>query len=60
MSAAEVALVGLERDVHSYVRSDVITFNGRSPAVAPLACEVQVVGAFAADMALADVVLSCG
>jgi hypothetical protein len=55
--AAKVALVGLERDMYANVRSDVITLDSRSAAIAPLASEVQVVGALAADMALADMVL---
>jgi hypothetical protein len=54
---AEIALVRLERDVHSNMRSDVITLDSSSPAVAPLACEIQIIGAFAADMALANMVL---
>jgi hypothetical protein len=60
--AAKVALVGLERDVHANVRSDVITLDSRCAAIAPLTSEVQVVGALAADMALADVVIKllCG
>lgn len=34
-----------------------ITFHGSSATVAPLTCQVQVVGTFAADMSFADVVL---
>jgi hypothetical protein len=55
--AAEITLVRLEWDVHSNMRSDVITLHSSSPAVAPLTCEVQVIGAFAADMALTNMVL---
>lgn len=55
--AAEVALVRLERDVDANVRCDVIALHGGGAAVAPLARQVQVVGALAANMALADVVL---
>jgi hypothetical protein len=55
--ATKVALVRLEWDVHTNVRGDVITLDGRGPAVAPLACEVQVVGALAAYMTFANVVL---
>jgi hypothetical protein len=59
--ATEVALVWLERNVHSNVRGDVITLDSRGPAVAPLACEIQIVGALAADVAFANVVLLyCG
>jgi hypothetical protein len=39
------------------VRGDVIALDRGSTAVAPLAGEVQVVGALAANMALTDVVL---
>ena len=55
--AAEIALVRLQRDVNANMRGDVIALHGRRTAVAPLAGQVQVVGALAADMALANVVL---
>lgn len=55
--AAEVALVRLQGDVDTNVRRDVVTLYSRSTAVTPLAGQVQVVGALATDMALADVVL---
>jgi hypothetical protein len=55
--AAEVTFVWLQRNVHSNVRGDVITFDGGGTAVTPLAGQIQVVGALAADMALADVIL---
>lgn len=56
--ATEVALVWLQGDMHTDMRGDVVALDGGSIAVAPLAGQVQVVGAFAADMALADVFLS--
>lgn len=56
--ATELALVRLERDVDANVRGDVIALNSSSAARVPLASEVQVVGALAADMALTDVLLS--
>lgn len=56
--ATEVALVRLQGNVNSNVRSNVITLDSGGAAIAPLAGEVQVVGALAADMALTDVVLS--
>lgn len=56
--ATEVTLVRLERDVDADVRGDVVTLDGGGAAVAPLAGQVQVVCAFAADMALADVILA--
>jgi hypothetical protein len=55
--ATEVALVRLQRDMHTNVGGDVVTLDGGGVAVAPLASQVQVVGALAADMALADVFL---
>ena len=58
--AAELAFVRLERDVDTNVRGDVITLDGGGAARVPLASEVQVVGALAADMALTDVVLVHG
>lgn len=54
---AEVALVRLQGNVNTNMRSNVITLNRGSTAVAPLASEIQVVGALAANMALANVVL---
>jgi len=55
--AAKVALVRLERHVDADVRGDVVTLDSSSPALVPLAGEVQVVGALAANMLLADVVV---
>ena len=55
--AAEVALMRLERHVDANVRCDVIALHGGGSAGAPLAGKVEVVGALATDMALADVVL---
>ena len=55
--AAEVTLIRLERDVDSNVRGDVVALDGGGSARAPLAGKIEVVGALATDMALADVVL---
>ena len=55
--ATEVALVRLERDMDADMRCDVITLDGGRAACAPLASQVEVVGAFATDMSLANVVL---
>lgn len=55
--ATEVALVWLQGDMHANVGGDVVALDGGGVAVAPLASQVQVVGALAADMALADVFL---
>lgn len=55
--AAELALVRLQGHVDSDVRGDVVPLDGRRAARVPLAGKVQVVGALAADMALADVLV---
>lgn len=55
--ATEVTLVWLQGDMHTDMRGDMVALDGGSVAVAPLAGQVQVVGAFATDMALADVFL---
>lgn len=55
--ATEVALVRLQGDMHANVGGDVVTLDGGGVAVTPLASQVQVVSALAADMALADVFL---
>jgi hypothetical protein len=55
--AAEVALVRLQGDVHADMRSDVITLDRCGAAVTPLTGEVEVVCAFAANMAFANMVL---
>lgn len=55
--AAEVALVRLEGHMDADVRGDVIALDRGGAALVPLAGEVQVVGALAANMLLADVLL---
>lgn len=55
--AAKLTLVRFERDVNADVRGDVVPLYRRRPALVPLASEVQVVGALATDVALAQVVL---
>ena len=57
--AAEVALVWLERDMYANVRCYVVTLHCGCPTCAPLACEVEIVGALATDMALAYMILEC-
>jgi hypothetical protein len=56
--AAEVALVGLEGHMDADVRGDVVALDSGGAALVPLAGEVQVVGALAANMLLADVFLA--
>jgi hypothetical protein len=55
--ATEVALVRLQGNVNSDVGGDVVALDCSGTAVAPLTRKVEVVGAFAADMALAHMVL---
>lgn len=55
--ATEVTLVRLQGDMHANMGGDMVALDGGRVAVAPLAGQVQVVGAFAADMALADMFL---
>ena len=53
----EVAFVRLQGHVNTNVRCNVITLYRGSSAVAPLAGQIQVVGALATNMAFTDVVL---
>lgn len=53
----EVALVRLQRDVNPDVRGDVVPLDSGGAAVTPLAGQVQIVSALAANMALANVIL---
>jgi hypothetical protein len=55
--AAEIAFVRLQRDMDANVRRDMVALHGRRPAVAPLASEIQVVGALSANMPLTNVIL---
>jgi hypothetical protein len=55
--ATEVAFVWLERDMNADMRCNVITLDGRRAACAPLTGQIEIVGAFATDMSLANVVL---
>jgi hypothetical protein len=61
--ATELALVRLERNVNANVRGDVVALHSSGPAGVPLAGEVQVVCALAANMAFTDVLIErlwCG
>lgn len=55
--SAEITFVGLERNVNTDMRGDVVALDGGGAAVAPLAGEIQVVGALAADVTLANMIL---
>jgi hypothetical protein len=55
--AAELAFVGLEGDVHANVRGDVVALDGLGVAAVPRTDEVEVIGALAADVVLADMLL---
>ena len=55
--ATEVALVRLQGYVNADVRGDVVTLDGGGATCAPLTGQVEVVGALAADVAFAYVVL---
>lgn len=53
--AAKVTFMRLQRHVNPNVRGDVVTLDGCYPALRPLTLQVQVIGAFSANMLLADV-----
>ena len=55
--ATEVALMRLQGHMHANMRSNVVAFYSRRSTVAPLAGQIQVIGALAANMALADMIL---
>jgi hypothetical protein len=55
--ATKVTLVRLEGHVYPNVRGDVVPLDGRSITGTPLAGEVEVVSALAANVAFADVLL---
>lgn len=55
--AAEIALVGLERNMHANVGGDMVALNGGGSAGAPLTLQVEVVGGLAANMAFTDMIL---
>lgn len=55
--AAEVTFVRFERDVYSDMGCDVIPFDSGRPAKVPPTGQVEVVGALASNMTLADVLI---
>lgn len=58
--ATKFTLVRLQRDVDANVRGNMVALDGRCVASAPLASQVQVIGALAANMALTNVFLYRG
>lgn len=55
--ATKFAFMGLQRHVHTNVRSDVITLHSGGAAASPLAGQIEIIGALAAYMALANMFL---
>jgi hypothetical protein len=55
--AAELALVRLQRHMHTNMRRDVVTLDRGGTASVPLASEVEVVGALATNMTLTDMLI---
>lgn len=58
--AAEVALVGLQGNMDADVGSNMVSLHSGCPTSVPLACEVEVVGALAADVLFTDMLLKKG
>ena len=55
--AAELAAMGLQRDVNADVGGDVVAFDDLNTACAPRALQIEVVRALATDVALTHVIL---
>lgn len=55
--AAKFAFMRLQWYMNPDVRGNVITLDSRSSTSAPLACQVQVIGAFATNMSVANMIL---
>ena len=55
--AAKLAFVWFQWYMNSDVRGDVVTFDSCGTTTAPLAGQVQVIGAFSTDMPFADMFL---
>lgn len=55
----KVTLVGFQGDVDTNMRGDMVSLDDSSPAATPVASQVKIVGAFAANMAFADMLLLC-
>jgi hypothetical protein len=55
--ATHVASVGFERNVDTNMAGNVVPFDCFGIAVSPGTCQTEVVGGFAADMGLAQMIL---
>ena len=56
--STELALMGLQRDMDTDVRGDVIAFDCCGTAATPLAGQIEVICAFSTDVTLANVFLN--
>ena len=56
--STKFASMRLQRDMNTDVRGDVIAFYDGNATVTPRARQIEIVGALAANMALADMVLN--
>ena len=54
---AKVALVRLERNMNTNMRSNVVTLDSGSSGLIPLACQVEVVSALTANVLLANMLI---
>jgi hypothetical protein len=55
--STEITFVRFKRDVNSNVGSDMIALDCGSSALVPSTGQIEVIGTFAADMFLADMIL---
>lgn len=55
--ATELALVRLEGNMNSDMRSNMVALHSSGATRVPVACEIQIVCALTTNMALTDVVL---
>ena len=55
--ATELASMRLQWHMDTNVRGDVVAFDDRDVAISPSAFEIEIVGALATDVSLADMIL---
>lgn len=55
--STEFTFMGLQRNVDTDVRRDVVTFDGCGAATSPLACQIEVICTLPTDVTLANVFL---